>query len=533
MDKLKLLIVDDEQLTRTFLKNIIPTLCEQWEIVGEAMNGTEALDILSCNLVDLVLTDIKMPEMDGLELCKQIYNLYPDIQCIILSGYGEFNYAKDAMKYNVSNYLLKPIINDELKTVLNTVAKKCHENICEQSKYNHLMIASKKYKEEITEKFLKAIITSSHIEIQSLYPVLYDLNINIIEAECVTVILQVTENILLENNIDLSNLTLLNLLLYNTAKKYASTSSIKVFIDSEENTVLLIPLSETDNMHAVIEDTYNSIQKIYFEETKLNIYCLAGSTENELLQINTSYNNAKKAFLQSLFNYDTNFIKVYCDNLYENEINLLHSYITNLIYSIHSNDIMNIDVVSNNIGIFLFEKIDQHCLQIALNYIVQQIKLSIHFKETINNEIYLLLSNSNNTYNDSKNICLLIKQITSICISNRVNTNVCCDENLLVDQTKQYIHNHYMDPISLSLIADKLCVSSSYLSNLFHKSEGKSYIKFLTEVRLKHSINLLKNKSFTLDTISKKVGYISVKHFSYVFKKYYHITPGEYRKNYR
>ncbi|GMQ60993.1 response regulator transcription factor [Vallitalea maricola] len=530
----KLLIVEDEQLTRNFLKQIIPKLCDKWEIVDDVMDGADALEVLKNQSVDLILTDIKMPVMDGLELCKQVNILYPEVHCAILSGYGEFDYAKSAIKYNVSSYLLKPIINEELKNMLESVAEICHKNQCEQIKYNDLISASNKYKEAIIAKFLKALITSSHMEIQSLYPIMYDLNINLFDAEGIILILQITEDNLIENNVKITNLILLKLLLFNTAKKHTMDTSTKVFIDSNENTVLLIPIDEHEDYKKVIIDMYEKIDTAYYKETNLHIFSIAGTKENELLQLNVSYENAKKAFLQTLFTKDEpSNIQLYSEQFYQNYIKTLHSYMANLIYTIHNNDTVNQEVLSKDISNFLYEQINSCYLLKTLNYIITQLKTNIPLNEDVINKIYKILIDSKDNLTDKKNISAFIINMSNIIIENLHKKNSMCDENLLIEQTKQFIYKHYMEPISLSLIADELSISYSYLSNLFHELEGQSYIKFLTEVRLKHAANLLKNNELKLGYITKKVGYISVKHFSYVFKKYYGISPGEYRKRFK
>lgn len=105
--------------------------------------------------------------------------------------------------------------------------------------------------------------------------------------------------------------------------------------------------------------------------------------------------------------------------------------------------------------------------------------------------------------------------------------------NDIVQKAKEYIYVHYREPLSLALIAEKIGVSSSYLSNIFHKSVGESYIKFLTRVRMEQAEKLLKSTPpYKVYDISERVGYISVKHFSFIFKKYFKISPGEYQEKY-
>lgn len=114
----QLIIVDDEQITRNALKNFIAKNCPDYTVSGVFPDGKEALDFLSRHPVDVVITDIRMPVMDGLSLCQQIHERFCNCIRIIISGYGDFAYAKKAIHYGVSNYLLKPIDFDELLNFL-------------------------------------------------------------------------------------------------------------------------------------------------------------------------------------------------------------------------------------------------------------------------------------------------------------------------------------------------------------------------------------------------------------------------------
>lgn len=119
----RVMIVDDEQLTRQYIRNYITQHTVNWQVTAEAMDGSEALDLLNNQRVELVVTDIRMPIMDGLVLCDHISRTYPETKIIILSGYDEFTYAQQAMKLGVSQYLLKPIVKEELSEALERVAQ--------------------------------------------------------------------------------------------------------------------------------------------------------------------------------------------------------------------------------------------------------------------------------------------------------------------------------------------------------------------------------------------------------------------------
>lgn len=118
----KLMVVDDEPLTREYLRSNIPLLDPRWEVAAEAIDGQDAIEKLAHFNPDLILTDIKMPVMDGIELCRQLRERGSRVRIVLLSGYEEFEFAKSAMRYGVHEYLLKPLVNSELKAILHTIA---------------------------------------------------------------------------------------------------------------------------------------------------------------------------------------------------------------------------------------------------------------------------------------------------------------------------------------------------------------------------------------------------------------------------
>ena len=118
----RVLIVDDEKIERTGIKFLLGQIDCSFETY-EAVNGKEAEEWLRDNQADILITDIKMPFMDGLELLEQINQLYPDMVKIIISGYGEFSYAKKAIRYGVEEYILKPVDPEDFKVSIEKVVQ--------------------------------------------------------------------------------------------------------------------------------------------------------------------------------------------------------------------------------------------------------------------------------------------------------------------------------------------------------------------------------------------------------------------------
>ncbi|SDC11914.1 two-component system, response regulator YesN [Candidatus Frackibacter sp. WG12] len=161
----KALVVDDEQLERRVMKKIITDEVQEVRLVGEAENGNEALIVAEAERPDIILMDIKMPKVDGLEATKEIAKLYPSIKIIIITAYNEFDYAQRALKYGAVDYLLKPVkpekiieVLDELITKIeeerlyNQLVKQGHDNLEESAQFHQKVFAKEKKLYELVKE---------------------------------------------------------------------------------------------------------------------------------------------------------------------------------------------------------------------------------------------------------------------------------------------------------------------------------------------------------------------------------------------
>lgn len=140
----KALVVDDEVLERRVMKKVITEQLKEVRLVGEASNGKEAIELVAEKEPDIILMDIKMPKMDGLEATKKIVDNFPNIKTVIITAYNEFDYAQQAIKYGAVDYLLKPVKLEKIVGILTSLIK----NIEEERLYDHLLRQSKKESEE-------------------------------------------------------------------------------------------------------------------------------------------------------------------------------------------------------------------------------------------------------------------------------------------------------------------------------------------------------------------------------------------------
>ena len=157
-DALKVILVDDEHLVRDLLKN-----CIKWDdigmkVAGEASNAHEALDLIEMLMPDIIIADIHMPFIDGIEFSRIVIEKYPHIKILILTGYEEFEYAQKCVKVGVADFLLKPINDDEIIKALLKIKEKINEERNYRNEYDQLKVQLEESLPYLKEKFLNELL---------------------------------------------------------------------------------------------------------------------------------------------------------------------------------------------------------------------------------------------------------------------------------------------------------------------------------------------------------------------------------------
>lgn len=530
----KMMIVDDEPLTREYMKSNIQAISDEWQVTAEAMEGCEALEILERLSVDLVMTDIKMPVMDGLELCRIISEKYPGQKVVILSGYDEFAYAKEAMKYGVQEYLLKPIVREEVRAALDKIAGEIENEKKKALAYRALISLSEDSQKQIIKDFLKAVVSDAGVEIKSLYPGVLNLKSDLMQSTGIIMLLDLDEDFILEKSLDLARIPVLRLELHRTAAEIVESGQAGyVFFDNEENTVVFLTGTDSNEMIEKGREIYSKIASAFYERFEITISGAVGNPENDLLQLNRSYHNACKIFSGRLCSGGSS-VYIFNDSDRILELNKrLNKIISAILWELqNNNEMMYCRAVLDYVDL-----IDGLTVSSMYGYGVYLIRSVAKFNrdsgEQVNSALELLKNAACGTKNEITKDHLVNTFVTVIKFfaNHAFSKQDSVDEQDIVKKVKEYIYTHYSEPISLALISGKLGISAGYLSILFHKNVGESYIKFLTKVRMQQAEKLLTAKpAEKVHIISEKVGYVSVKHFSSVFKKHFNVSPGEYQE---
>ena len=491
----KLLIVDDEALTCEYFRLNLNRIDGRWELGGEATDGAEALELMEKEKFDLVITDIKMPVMDGLELCERILEKYPKQKVVILSGYDDFSFAKRAIKYEVCDYLLKPVVMEELREILDQTVRQLQKEQGVDLAYRALLTLSADARDSVSNKFLQALIYENNVEIKTLYPLIHRMKISLMEGEGAVMVLSIDDASLLLKNFSVADITIYRYILNRIAIEIVEQKGLgRVFLDRDQNTCIFMTGDDDQQLFTRFTEAAQTISAYIrgtYEEIALKMEKVKELQRNEAL--------LKSAFLRR-------------------EASECRPYIVKILDMV--NPLTRLTLL--RCGVYMI------CGLLKLN--------SLHSQEKSEKAMKLLSELTEGTAETvsreaALNIC---EKVISAMMERPVgkeNMDLEPDASKkVVHRVKEYIASHYADPISLSQLSDLVDISPNYLSKLFYEQTGEPCTKYLTRIRMEKAAELLKkHPEIKISQVSEQVGYLGVKYFSYVFKQYYHLTPGEYR----
>lgn len=499
----RILIVDDELILRNGFKYLCDWKEHGFIVVGEASNGQEALDLIPVIQPHIVIIDIVMPVMDGINLSKIMQQKYPEIKIIVLSSFSEFDYVREAFKYGASDYLLKPKLKSE---DLIDLLKKVSQEIGEPLSIN--------YEEQGTKQLLGKIFVEKgdeqKIAIEELRKMMMKSSFMLIK--CSTAY-QGSSDVMTINEIS----KLIRLSLY-------SFSMIEV-VDNSEYTLLV-------NLDPHEED------RIWMDLSQLR-------KEHSIENI--------KFIVSQCFN-DSSFIPTVNETLSKKIGRLL--YLEGEIFfsekDIHTEE-LNIPF---DLSLFMkyFNGFD---IEEAKAYLFNHLKLvkyhraydEYDFKRFIQNIIYNVLNTSQKlgfdmTELNRKKIKLFKSIDISVSydeiivllehffdeISKIINTQVDKKNMIILEKVKDYVNEHYSEEMTLSDIAQSLHLNYYYLSTYFKNHTSENLTTYINRVKIEKAKQLLKESDTSITEISKIVGFSDHNYFSKVFKKYVMMTPSAYRR---
>ena len=524
---IKTLIVDDEPFIRQGLKVLIDWGKYGYEIVDESENGLKAIEKIKDKEIDLIITDIKMPQMDGLDLIEYVYkNMNRKINFIVISGFCEFEYARKAIKYNVKDYLLKPIQREELINSLFKIQER-YENIIleKKEKENNDKLIYDKYLSELLsgrydEKSLKYIKNRFNPSCDIRY-----INIEVNYNNDKYINMSHEEKRLAQNNLYKKILDWLGNDYYNII--------FDVINEKDCYDVGFIYEKRLSREKCISEKEYiESLINYIKENFKYDFYIYIGQQVNCIEELEISYKSSIIAKMFSNFSVDSK-ISYYDDIMNNTEsYNVEKKYMDDLIKAIEENNKEEIiECVDKFYNSFRNHFIDLEIITININYLIcNLINIARNIDEKVDQQkimqyISLGIFKENISRGSSKHLKNFSLEFSNYLVQIRQSNS----QGILAYIDKE-ISIHYMEKLSLKSLGEKYYINSAYLGQIFKKKYNMSFKDYLNVYRIDRAEDILMNSDEKIYKIAEKVGYSNTDYFISKFVQLKGETPLQYRK---
>ena len=540
---LKIFLAEDEVIVRETIKRMIPWEDLGFELVGEAADGEMALPLLLRQKPDLLITDIKMPFMDGLTLAKVAKKEIPGLKVVILSGYDDFNYAKQAINIGVEDYLLKPITKNALIERLTEIRSRYEHEKTQKEYYEKFHREMQAYEKNSSRDFFEALVSGS-MDMMEIYRRSEKLGLDIVaEAYNVLIFTMNCEEDFSGQREGYSEWEAESLELLE--EFFSENTSAMLFRCNIFSYGVLIK-GQKETIEENTRSCASEIQRILDrKEQKRQWFVAAGEPVERLSQIQKSYYSASRAFSQRYL-YDENIL--YYDemasmekkNVTEDDSTYLQKVDVNALNPVILQKFLSNGLLeeTENFVKDYFYAIGQEPLEslVFRNYVTLNVRFSVmsFLKEigcdtrTVEQEDTedVLSESSKSLENAIAYAEKIISQAIALRDQNSGNKN-----RSILKTAVDFIDSHYMEEdMSLNKAANAANVSANHFSALFSQNMGQTFIEYLTNLRMNKAKEYLRCTSMRSSEIAGEIGYKDAHYFSYLFKKTQGMTPSDYRK---
>lgn len=538
MNEIKVFLVEDEMVIRRGIKNSIDWEKEGYIFCGEASDGELAYPMIIKEKPDILITDIRMPFMDGLELCKLVKKELPNIKILILSGYDEFDYAKEAIRLGVTEYLLKPISSGKLLEALNGVSESIRREKEDKDLVRKYMEEMRENTEHEKQKFFEQMIAGNLSMADALETgKKYEMNLSAWMYNLLLFRFTLGE----ENR---KSGELLGEAEYAIEKLTERLEYVFEFQRGVEGWAFLLMADNEEQMSERVKELSKDLEEIMKNYSTIAYFGGIGQPVARLRELEESFREAERA-LAARFTMELNRIISVEDIRMAQNVDTLDDIEITSFGEIEKTRTMLEKFLNNGAE----DEIDEF-VDVYINELPEENLKSVLMRQYIIMDAYIVmmsfcekiegiegemqaqseeLKNSMKTIQtleEIKNyIRMLLKKIIGVrdTISGRRYSDI-------IEIAKDQIRKTYMsDEISLNTIAAEVGMSPSYFSSIFSKEMGKTFVEYLTEIRMDRAKELLMCSSMKTSEIGYEVGYKDPHYFSYIFKKTQNCTPKEFR----
>lgn len=537
----RILLVDDEILVRDAIKENIDWGSMDCQLVGDCENGRQAMEFVMEHPVDIVLTDICMPYMDGMELSRFLHESYPDIFIVIFSGFGEFEYAQKAIQYGVSEYLLKPVTAMELREVIGKVKAKIDEKRGAREQMDTLLQTSEDYRDNalmIRSDALEGLVSCTRdiqesihqLERLGIYLDAQSYRVAIIDLDAYSQLFQIGSDLRQESQ-------LMTFVLFNISDEIVSREDAGVAYQEGSSRVCVLFTGEKNKeFENRIQLVCKEIQEKAGEAIGMGVSVGIGGWVRSLTELHFSHEQAQKA-IECRYLLGGNLL-IDMEDEKEQESRLsIQVFLEDLTEGLKTGSQKQVEMC--------LEQIVQQIQAArvgksrACGYL-QQIIRTIGYclgsvtgdyeKELKQREALQAKISEQRTFQEAVK---LVKEYAARSFEELQMLNSSSGHRQAA-LAMDYIQARYMQPdLSLNQICSYLNISTSYFSTVFKEMTGETFIEVLGRLRIEKAMELLENTTLKNYEIAEKVGFADPHYFGICFKKMTGKTPTEYARERR
>jgi len=523
----KVVVIDDENIIRRGIVNLINWNELECEVIAEFSNGLDTVNYLKNNQVDIVVSDIKMPGMSGIQLAEYIYNNNIQTKMIILTAYSDFEYAKQAIKFKVFDFVVKNGFAKELPEAIKKAVATIKKEREESSKLITVQRSVYENINDVKEKFILEYLLGYSEDINEIKRKFESLNIMLDKFIVITCEIMADEHPEFVNNIHVE-------IKKNISLGFEGFYHISLIVDKELITTVVSLKENSNNTVNLFKDLCNNILFMINEFLNINVRFGISSVHDRPDELAKAYQESRTA-LTYIFD-ENQKISIYSEHnsgqKCVNEV-CVNKYVEKIVNSLENSNISMAKSVLEQ----MFNK------YISNNFPIEDIKVS---SLAICTSCFMLLSTymaeddmhieyAETTYKRI-NQCKFVNRLYEIVkesiqyVFGAMNTNVSIQKQI-VNDVNNYIIKNYNKKITLNEIASKLHISRSYLSRLYKKEQGETIINFLNKTRIEMAKKLLKKTTLRISEVANEVGFDDPAYFTHVFIKYTGSSPKDYREN--
>lgn len=532
---IKVFLVEDEMVIRNGIVKSINWEKEGYRLVGEASDGELAYPMILKEKPDILLTDIKMPFMDGLELSRLVKQELPDTKILIFSGYDEFEYAKEAIRIGVTEYLLKPVSSEQLLEVMRRISKQIEQDREEREILRQYQEDMKENVERERQNFFSHVIrgeVSIGEAVKNGKKYGMDLSAGFYSIILFKIFSTPEENIVSEHIWKICE---------KIETKVDEIPYAYYFQRGIDGWVFLLTAESKEQMEERQKNLCDCLAEIMKNERKVEYFGGIGKPVERIRNLGQSFRDAERIFAERFTRQSNQFLSgfekmdVYKDDEFQikdlGDVGKLREMIEKFL-----NNGTKEELEEFMDTYFIRMKEDKLQSTLMRQYIIMDIYIVImsfcekidavnHDYQQETEKLKSTIQNMNSVSEIRLYITYMLNQ--AIELRDSISKKRYAD---IIKAAEKMISEHYMsEEISLNSVADSVGMSPSYFSSVFSKESGKTFVEFLTETRMEKAKELLMCSTLKTSEIGYEVGYKDPHYFSYIFKKTQGCSPKDYR----